>query len=79
LTLRLFTRGVEFGAKILAGAVLKGPLVLPKNILLIRIALRNDLAVADIGAKYIKVSVQEATFLWSAKTLSRAGSAREYS
>src|ERR1019366_2228213 len=53
LTLRLFTRGVEFGAKILAGAVLKGPLVLPKLILFIRIALRNDLAVADIGAKYI--------------------------
>jgi hypothetical protein len=62
LTFRLLPRSKEFQAKLLAGGVLKGPGVLAKKCLCIRVADGNDLAVGDIVAKYIEVSIQEPTF-----------------
>jgi hypothetical protein len=52
----------ELQAEILAGGILERPLILAKYLLRIRVALGNDLPVTDIGAKYVKVSVQESTF-----------------
>src|SRR5258706_15922052 len=45
LTFRLLARGIEFQAKRLAGGVLKGPSVLANQLLCIRVADGNDLAV----------------------------------
>ena len=59
LTFRLLIRGVEFQAKCLAGGVLKGPNVHANQLPCIRIAKSNALAVADVGAKWIEVAIEE--------------------
>jgi hypothetical protein len=52
---------VEFHAECLAGRVLLGPGVCAKQLLCIWVANGNVLTVADIGAKYIQITVQEST------------------
>jgi len=49
LTFRLLSGGVEFPPEILARGILERSLVLAKLLLCIRVALGNDLTVADMA------------------------------
>ena len=59
LTFRLLIRVIEFLAKRLAGGVLLGPGVRAKQLLCIRVAKGNGLAVADVSAKHVEIAVKE--------------------
>ena len=62
LTFRLLIRVVHFLAKWLAVDVLYGSGVRAKELFHIRIANGNELPVADVDAKHVKIAVQEPAF-----------------
>ena len=63
LTFRLLIRVIEFLAKRLAGGVLEGPGVRAKQLLCIRVAKGNGLAVADVSAKHVVSRDRRNTFI----------------
>src|SRR5262249_21653558 len=62
LTLRLLSSGVEFGAVHLAGGILKGPDVRIQKFLCVVAGDGDDLAVAEVEAKWIEVAIEESAF-----------------